>query len=468
MSFPHDFLWASASAAYQIEGAALTHGKGPSIWDIYAHQSGNTFKNTNGDVAIDFYHRFQEDIALMKEQGLKAYRFSISWPRILPLGKKERNPEGIAFYHTIIDLLRENDIEPLVTMYHWDLPHALQEAYGGWINRQIIEDFVAYAQLLFEEYGSKVKYWITLNEQNIFTSLGYLQKLHPPKQNDFQAFLTANHHANLANALTIKRYRAMGLKGKIGPSFAYSPAYAKTCSPTDVLAMEDALELENWFWLDPYAKGEYPQLALRKIAQLGYHIPMLPEDSTLLKGAIPDFMGINYYQTTTFAKQASPILSPTGNTVQSNSARLSDALYQIADNEYLQKTDWNWLIDPSGLRIALRRITSRYGLPTLICENGLGAYDVLETDGTIHDPYRIAYLKAHIEAIEEAIADGCTVLGYCTWSFQDLFSWLNGYAKRYGFIYVDRDEESERELKRYRKDSFYWYQEVIAQNKIPQ
>ncbi|MGL5978560.1 MAG: glycoside hydrolase family 1 protein [Erysipelotrichaceae bacterium] len=464
MTFQKDFLWASASAAYQIEGAALTNGKGPSIWDIYSHVEGNTFKNTTGDVAIDFYHRFLEDIQLMKEQGLQAYRFSIAWSRVLPTGTGNRNEEGIAFYHTVIDTLLAHGIEPIVTIYHWDLPNALQEAYEGWLGREVVDDFHAYATLLFEEYGSKVNYWVTMNEQNIFTSLGYLQKLHPPKMNDFQAFLRANHHANLANAKTIKTYRAMGFHGKIGPSFAYSPAYAKSCAPEDVLAMEDALELENWFWMDTYVNGAYPILAVRKIEQMGYHIPMMEGDAEILQDSRPDFMGVNYYQTTTIAKEVEASIKPSGNTVQSTAQRPTDTWYRVSDNPYVQKTDWNWMIDPSGLRIALRRITSRYQLPTLISENGLGAYDTLEADGSVHDPYRIAFLKAHIEAMEAAIADGCEVLGYCTWSFQDLFSWLNGYAKRYGFVYVDRDEENERELKRYKKDSFYWYQRVIATN----
>ncbi|MGL5541354.1 MAG: glycoside hydrolase family 1 protein, partial [Erysipelotrichaceae bacterium] len=374
------------------------------------------------------------------------------------------NPEGIAFYHQVIDRLLENGIEPLVTIYHWDLPQALQEAYGGWMGREVVADFVAYAKILFEEYGQKVRYWVTLNEQNIFTTLGYLLELHPPKQNDMQQFLTANHHANLANALTIKLARSMKLDCKIGPSFAYGPAYAKTCAPEDVLAMENAQELNEWFWMDVYVRGAYPTIALHLLKRLGYTIPMEEGDAERLKGACPDFMGVNYYQSSTVAKQTEETLHQGGNTVQSSAKRASDAYYTPANNEHMKKTEWNWSIDPSGLHVALRRITSRYGLDILISENGLGAYDTLEEDGSVHDDYRISFLREHIEAIEAAIEDGCVVLGYCTWSFQDLFSWLNGYAKRYGFVYVDRDEESEKECKRYKKDSFYWYQRVIESN----
>lgn len=464
MTFQKDFLWASASAAYQIEGAALTNGKGASIWDEYSHIKGNTFKDTNGDVAIDFYHRFKEDIALMKEQGLKAYRFSIAWSRLLPNGKGEVNQEGVQFYHDVIDELIANGVEPIVTMYHWDLPATLQAEYEGWLGREVVADFVEYARLCFVEYGSKVNYWVTMNEQNIFTGLGYLQEIHPPKMNDFAAFLRANHHANLANALTIKLYREMGCPGQIGPSFAYGPAYAKTCNPFDVLAMEDALELENWFWLDTYVRGAYPRIAIKLIEKLGYAIPMEDGDEEILTYSKPDFVGINYYQTATFSAQDDVNKVVLGNTVQSTSARVTDSLYYPVANDHLGKTAWNWSIDPLGLKIALRRLTSRYDLPVLICENGLGAYDTLEADGSVHDEYRIDYLRQHIVAIEEAIDDGCEVLGYCTWSFQDLFSWLNGYSKRYGFVYVDRDEESEKELKRYKKDSFYWYQKLIETN----
>lgn len=461
--FPKGFLWGSASAAYQIEGAALTHGKGPSIWDTYSHVKGNTFKDTNGDVAIDFYHKFKEDIALMKEQGLKAYRFSIAWSRVLPQGRGQRNEEGIQFYHDVIDELIKNDIEPIVTIYHWDLPQALQDAYEGWLGREIIQDFVDYATLLFQEYGSKVNYWVTMNEQNIFIGLGYLQKLHPPKCNDYALFLKANHHANLANALTIKAYRQSGYTGKIGPSFAYGPALAKTCNPLDVLAMENALELENHFWLDTYVRGAYPKIALALIKRLGYEIPMEANDEELLKDSKPDFVGINYYSTSTFTYVNEEPLDSAGNTVQSQEKKASDIYFQYTNNEYLAKTAWKWSIDPIGFEVAIRRINSRYELPVLVSENGLGAYDTLE-DGEVHDTYRIDFLRDHVEAMNRAIEDGCEVIGYCTWSFQDLFSWLNGYAKRYGFVYVDRDEEHERELKRYKKDSFYWYQKVIETN----
>ncbi len=469
MAFQQDFLWGSASAAYQIEGGASLDGKGPSIWDTYSRIPGNTFKNTTGEVAIDFYHKFEEDIDLMKEMGLNAYRFSVSWPRVMADGRTV-NPKGVEFYHNVIDKLIEAGVEPILTIYHWDLPQALQDEYAGWESREIIKDFTAFCELLYKEYGDKVKYWVTLNEQNIFTGLGYVQKLHPPKVSDYQRFINANHIASLANASAIKLFRDMGIKGQVGPSFAYGPAYAKSEKPEDVIAMENAQEIENFLWMDVYAKGEYPRIGLKLLENLGIKVDFQPGDKELLKAGICDFMGLNYYQSATYIDPE----QKQENVQAGNAAQVSvvsevkdiptDKIYARADNDYLKMTDWNWAIDPNGLRVSLRRIASRYGLPVLISENGLGAFDTLTEDGRVHDDYRINFLKEHVQAIEAAIEDGCEVLGYCTWSFQDLFSWLNGYAKRYGFVYVDRDEESEKELKRYKKDSFYWYQKVIESN----
>lgn len=469
MAFQDNFLWGSASAAYQIEGGASLDGKGPSIWDTYSRIPGNTFKNTTGEVAIDFYHKFEEDIELMKEMGLNAYRFSVSWPRVMADGRTV-NPKGVEFYHKVIDKLIEAGVEPILTVYHWDLPQALQDEYAGWESREIIKDFTAFCELLYKEYGNKVKYWVTLNEQNIFTGLGYVQKLHPPKVSDYQRFINANHIASLANASAIKLFRDMGIEGQVGPSFAYGPTYAKSEKPEDVIAMENAQEVENFLWMDVYAKGEYPRIGLKLLENLGIHVDFQPGDKALLKAGVCDFMGLNYYQSATFIDPQ----QKQDNVQAGNAAQVSvvsevkdiptDKLYARADNDYLKMTDWNWAIDPNGLRVSLRRITSRYGVPILISENGLGAFDTLTEDGKVHDDYRINFLKQHVEAIEAAIYDGCEVLGYCTWSFQDLFSWLNGYAKRYGFVYVDRDEENEKELKRYKKDSFYWYQKVIESN----
>lgn len=467
--FNKNFLWGSASAAYQIEGAWDKDGKGPSVWDIYTKIPGTTFKGTNGDVAVDHYDRYKEDVALMKEMGLKAYRFSISWPRIYPKGKGELNQRGLDFYNNLIDELIKNDIEPIITLYHWDLPQALMDEYNGWESRKIIEDFNNYAVTLFKAFGDRVKYWVTLNEQNIFIKLGYAIALHPPGVKDLKRMYEANHIANLANAKAIDSFRKLNLNGMIGPSFAYSPSYYNSPNPEDILAGENAELLNNDWWLEVYCNGEYPIRAWKYLAREGLTPTIEEGDIELLKKGRPDFMGVNYYQTTTY--EENPLEGGVGEGTFNNSGKKGTTqdsgipgVYKTVKNKYLEATDWDWTIDPEGLRIGLRRITDRYNLPILITENGLGAFDTLEAGNEIHDQYRIDYLKAHVKACKEAITDGVDLIGYCTWSFTDLLSWLNGYQKRYGFVYVDRDETDNGTLNRYKKDSFYWYKDVIKTN----
>lgn len=467
--FPKDFLWGSASAAYQVEGAWNLDGKGKSVWDEFVRIPNKTFKGSNGDVAVDHYHRFKEDIALMAEQGLKTYRFSIAWTRILPDGRGEINQKGLDFYSDLIDELLKYGIEPIVTLYHWDLPQALEDAYGGWESRQVIQDFTNYAKILFDAYSDRVNYWVSLNEQNVFMMHGFLMASHPPAVTDPKRMYAANHIANLANASVIKAFRDGEYPGKIGPSFAMSPAYAVDCQPENVIATENMLDLFSNFWMDVYVYGRYPKVALKNLAKNGLAPVFEAGDEDLLKAGKPDFMGVNYYQSMTIASNPLDGVTMTGEANYSGKKGTTKeagqpGMYKIVSNPYLEKTNWDWTIDPAGLRISLRRISSRYDLPILITENGLGDFDTLEADGQVHDQPRIDYLKTHCLAIQEAITDGVEVLGYCTWSFTDLLSWLNGYQKRYGFVYVDRDETNEKELKRYKKDSFNWYRDVIRTN----
>ena len=467
--FPKDFLWGSASAAYQVEGAWNLNGKGKSVWDEFVRIPNKTFKGSNGDVAVDHYHRFKEDIALMAEQGLKTYRFSIAWTRILPDGRGEINQKGLDFYSDLIDELLKYGIEPIVTLYHWDLPQALEDAYGGWESRQVIQDFTNYAKILFDAYSDRVNYWVSLNEQNVFMMHGFLMASHPPAVTDPKRMYAANHIANLANASVIKAFRDGKYPGKIGPSFAMSPAYAVDCQPENVIATENMLDLFSNFWMDVYVYGRYPKVALKNLAKNGLAPVFEAGDEDLLKAGKPDFMGVNYYQSMTIASNPLDGVTMTGEANYSGKKGTTKeagqpGMYKIVSNPYLEKTNWDWTIDPAGLRISLRRISSRYDLPILITENGLGDFDTLEADGQVHDQPRIDYLKTHCLAIQEAITDGVEVLGYCTWSFTDLLSWLNGYQKRYGFVYVDRDETNEKELKRYKKDSFNWYRDVIRTN----
>lgn len=467
--FPKDFLWGSASAAYQVEGAWNLDGKGKSVWDEFVRIPNKTFKGSNGDVAVDHYHRFKEDIALMAEQVLKTYRFSIAWTRILPEGRGEINQKGVDFYSDLIDELLKYGIEPIVTLYHWDLPQALEDAYGGWESRQVIQDFTNYAKILFDAYSDRVNYWVSLNEQNVFMMHGFLMASHPPAVTDPKRMYAANHIANLANASVIKAFRDGKYPGKIGPSFAMSPAYAVDCQPENVIATENMLDLFSNFWMDVYVYGRYPKVALKNLAKNGLAPVFEAGDEDLLKAGKPDFMGVNYYQSMTIASNPLDGVTMTGEANYSGKKGTTKeagqpGMYKIVSNPYLEKTNWDWTIDPAGLRISLRRISSRYDLPILITENGLGDFDTLEADGQVHDQPRIDYLKTHCLAIQEAITDGVEVLGYCTWSFTDLLSWLNGYQKRYGFVYVDRDETNEKELKRYKKDSFNWYRDVIRTN----
>ena len=262
-TFRDDFLWGSASAAYQVEGAWDQDGKGESVWDVYTKLPGTTFKNTNGDVAVDHYNRYKEDVALMAEMGLKAYRFSIAWTRIYPDGKSEVNEEGLKFYENLIDELIANGIKPVVTLYHWDLPQHLQDLYGGWESREIIQDFNRYCVTLFKRFGSKVKHWVSLNEQNIFMSLGYVTAMHPPAVKDQKRMLQANHIANLANATVIESFKTYVPDGMIGPSFAFGPVYPFSCDPKDVLSAENAEDLNCNWWLDVYCKGKYPVFAFK-------------------------------------------------------------------------------------------------------------------------------------------------------------------------------------------------------------
>ena len=470
---PENFLWGSASAAYQVEGAYLEDGKGITNWDKFVRIEGKTFKNTTGDIAVDHYHRFKEDVRLMAEMGLKTYRFSIAWARIIPNGNGEINEKGLKFYENLIDECLKYNIEPMVTIFHWDLPQALIEQYGGFESRKIVDDFVRYATVLFERFGSKVKYWITLNEQNIFTSLGWLTAIHPPgKFDDVKTFYQVNHHAFMAHAKTVLKFKKLVPNGKIGASFAYSPSYSIDCNPINAMSKMDFDDMKNFWWMDMYAYGRYPKSTFVYLKNKDMEPKFEAGDEEILKEAASkiDFMGVNYYQTSVCEYNPIDGVTPYGtfNTTGikgSGQVTGQPGLFKNPSNPYLKTTDWDWTIDPMGLRYALREITSRYNLPVVISENGLGAFDKKEEDNSIHDPYRIAFLKAHIEEMKIAMEEGCEVIAYCTWSFTDLLSWLNGYQKRYGFVYVDREEEEEgSSMNRYKKDSYYWYKKVIETN----
>ncbi|RCW74775.1 glycoside hydrolase family 1 protein [Saliterribacillus persicus] len=478
--FPKDFLWGAASAAYQIEGGYDADGKGASVWDNFTKIPGKTFEGTNGDVAVDHYNRYKEDVKLMADMGLKAYRFSVSWSRILPEGTGEINEAGLLFYENLIDELNKNHIEPVLTLYHWDIPQALQDKYNGWESRQVIEDFDTYARVLFERFKDKVKYWVSFNEQNVFTAMGYRWEAHPPSIPDVKKMFEANHIINLANAKAINSFHEIVPDGMIGPSFGYGPMYAFDCDPENVLAELNGEEFQNHWWLDVYIHGKYPKVTFKHLDRLGIAPTIEEGDLALLQSAKPDFLGVNYYHGGTvraneierpmekeeadleksFEATDPYLMKPKDEQAQSPETMM----FTNVNNPYLEKTAWGWEIDPVGIRIALRRLQNRYDIPMMITENGLGAYDELTDDKRVEDDYRIEYLKTHVEEIQKAITDGVDLIGYCAWSFTDLLSWLNGYKKRYGFVYIDRDEYSEKNLERIPKKSYYWYKKVIETN----
>lgn len=464
------FLWGCSSTAYQSEGAAAEDGKGPSVWDVFAGEPGRTFGDTDGRVGVDFYHRWEEDLDLMQKMGLKLFHFSVSWPRVLPAGRGAVNEAGLAFYDKIVDGCRARGIEPMITLFHWDLPQALEEAYGGWESPQCIDDFLAYAKLLYEHFQGRVNYWITINEANIYTSHGWLSAMHPPaKFDERQLFFRVNHHLFLAHAKALLLGKRIMPDAKIGASFAYGPGYAFDCDPRNAEARQDFDELENYWWLDVYCMGDYPQVGEHFVRSRGEMPDVTAEDRALFKEAADamDFIGVNYYHSNVCEFNPPDGAQPFGypnitGTEDTKSVTGFPGLYKNPPNPYLHRTDWDWTIDATGLKIACRELTSRYRLPVFITENGLGHFDRVEPDGKIHDGYRVKFLRQHIAAVEQAASQGCNIVGYCVWAFTDLLSWLNGYQKRYGLVYVDQDESMQGTNARTPKDSYYWYQSVIA------
>ncbi|WP_207695283.1 6-phospho-beta-glucosidase [Enterococcus sp. DIV0212c] len=466
-SFPKEFLWGAATAAYQVEGAYLEDGKTLSVVD---QSIAPEYADTS--IASDHYHRFEEDIRLMKELGLTAYRFSIAWTRILPHGRGEVNQAGIDFYTQLIDELLKNKIEPIVTIYHFDLPVVLQKEYGGFSSRKIIPDFIEYCRILFEQFGDRVKYWLTINEQSNMFLLPYLISFtEENEQSLLKQKYEMNHIMTLAHASAVKLCHQLLPDAKIGPAIGISPVYPKTCDPKDILAAEKAEELRNTFFLELYCKGNYLP-AMQAYMREHDCLPTIEAgDMELIKEGRCDFLGLNYYDSKTVEHVTAHdrgkelVINKSGE-VGSTEKEVIEGIYKGCSNPYLERNDWDWEIDPKGLRITLNRIYQRYEIPLIITENGLGAIDILTEDKQIHDDYRIDYLKKHLEQVRLAIVqDGVDVFGFCPWSFIDLISTTSGFRKRYGFVYVDRTDTEIKELIRYKKDSFYWYQGVIRRNR---
>ena len=448
-NFPEAFLWGASTSAYQVEGAWAEDGKGPSVQDLKEIPQGTTdFK-----VASDHYHRYEEDVKLFKELGLKAYRFSISWSRVMPDGKV--NPAGLAFYQKLIDLLLENEIQPIVTVFHFDLPVTIAEE-GGWENRATIQAFADYCQVLFENFGQQVPLWQTINEQNVMALAG---SVIGTSQKSMKEKFQENHHMLVAQALVTQQFHAGNFSGRIGPAPNIASVYPASEKPADQLAALYMSALRNWLFLDVAVFGTYNHNAWHLLEKIGAAPTVTEADRKILAAGTCDYIALNYYNTMTvssyFQKETK---------LNQQSGFGIPGFFQAVENTHLPMTEFGWPIDPEGFRFTLNEIYSRYRLPLLITENGIGAKDVLTTDGKIHDDYRIDYLQQHIEQMALAIEDGVDVIGYCPWSAIDLVSTHEGIAKRYGFIYVNRTDEQLLDLARYKKDSFYWYQNVIDKN----
>ena len=459
-NFPEDFLWGASTSAYQVEGAWNEDGKGLSVIDMLDHPEGTSdFK-----VASDHYHRYKEDVRLFSELGLKAYRFSIAWSRIIPNGVGEVNKKGIEFYSNLIDELNKYNIEPIVTMYHFDLPYELEKK-GGWSNREVIDDFVEYAKVLFDNFGHKVKYWLTINEQNTMI-------LHPgaigvPKGGKLPSkkeLYQQNHHMLLAQAKVMELCHKMCPNGKIGPALNITSMYGETCNPNDAIAAHNWETLRGWSFLDLAIYGRYNKLFWSYLEDRNLEPTILEGDMEVMKLGNPDFVAMNYYSTVTIAESRGDASDVSARAGDQQIMLGEPGVYRAAENPYVSKTKYGWVVDPVGLRMTLRKVTERYNLPILITENGYGDNDILEENDTINDDDRIEFIKQHLEQLKLAICDGVEVIGYCPWSAIDVVSTHQGYGKRYGFIYVNRGEFDLMDLRRIKKKSFYWYQNVIKNN----
>lgn len=481
MAFPKNFLWGGATAANQYEGGYLSGGKGLSTLDAITGGSHTkprmiTYKTKEGKiesckrsdslpegavgyvdpdmyypshVATDFYNHYKEDIGLFAEMGFKCFRLSIAWSRVCPKGTKEVNEEGLAFYDNVFDELLKNGIEPVVTINHFDIPMYLADTKDGWRSREIIDNFVFFCGVLFKRYKDKVKYWMTFNEINFLSSWTQIGIHNNNEQNKYQAA----HHLFVASAKVVKLGHEINPDFKIGMMVAYIPSYPYSCKPEDVMESIQ-FNREQEFYMDVQVKGYYPAHKLKEYARKGITITKEEGDDQIIKEGTVDYIGFSYYMSTVSASNPENVKYVGGNQMAA------------VKNPYLEESDWGWAVDPLGLRISLCKLYDRYNIPLFVVENGFGAVDQVEEDGSINDTYRIDYFQKHVKAMKEAIElDGVDLLGYTPWGCIDLVSAGTGeMKKRYGFIYVDMDDTGNGTLKRSKKNSFDWYKKCIASN----
>ena len=495
MSFPKNFLWGGATAANQYEGGWQEGGRGIAVHDLLTNGTKDDprriyCQNDQGEEttiqmgecipfgykgvlkegyyypshqATDFYHHYKEDIALMAEMGFKTYRLSISWTRIFPNGDDDTpNKEGLKFYDNVIDELKKYNIEPLVTILHFDMPLNLAIKYGGWINRKLIDFYLKFAKVLFERWKDKVKYWITVNEINVlggYWTLGLASNNRKSGKHSNQGETPLKdagikfqsiHHMLVASAMANKIAREINPNFMLGTMCALSGIYPATCHPDDVFGAYE-FRRKALMFSDVTCRGYYPNYAQSIFDEYGFTLKMEPGDEKWLKENTSDYLAFSYYRTTAYDR-FSPNTTTTGG-------------QQASPNPYLEKTAWGWPIDPEGLRFVLNELYDRYQKPLFIVENGMGSEDIIEKDG-IHDDYRISYIRDHIKEMKKAVEiDKVDLLGYTTWGCIDIVSAGTGeMKKRYGFVYVDLDDLGNGSLKRIKKDSFYWYKKVIESN----
>lgn len=478
-TFPKNFLWGGATSASQYEGAYDEGGRGLSHMDFIRrvekedkekvfpinvtkamfddhkkHESQYNFPFRSGS---DFYHRYKEDIALLAEMGFKTFRMSIAWSRLFPTGLEDKPCEaGVAFYHNVFKTCHKYNIEPLVTMIHYDIPVHLTETINGWESPKIVAYFVHYTKFLIDEYKDEVKYWITFNEINMIMNSPYLGGglfTDCSERSSESCIHQALHHQLIASALTVKYFHENAKDNLVGNMIARLQNYPYTCSPADVLATQQQNQF-NYFPTDIQVKGYYPASILNYYREKDIVVDWYPGFEEILAEGKVDFAAISYYHTAVISSEEDK-KEPIG------------AFIRNLENPYNCITDWGWGIDATGLRVTLNDMNDRYGVPIFIVENGLAAHDQLTEDHQVHDTYRIAYIKAHLQAIKAAISDGCNVMGYTSWGCIDLVSCGDAQmTKRYGYVYVDADDEGNGDYARYRKDSFYWYKDVIATNGI--
>lgn len=469
--FKDDFLWGGATAANQFEGGFDEGGRGLNLADVLPGgkerlkllaSSGFDFEMDTEKYSypnhegIDFYHRYKEDIALFAEMGFKVFRLSIAWSRIFPKGDEmEPNEEGLAFYDRVFDELAKYDIEPLVTIAHYETPLHLIKEYGGWKNRKLVEFFDRYVEAIFTRYQDKVKYWLTFNEINGATHMPLFGLGFSPESDEtrLQESFQGLHHQFVASARTVQKGHEIIPGSQIGCMLIYAPVYTFNSNPENVMHARKEADLFNFFCGDVQVRGAYPYFIDRYFEENDIHVEMEDGDLETIANGTVDFISFSYYMSRTDKKDKSPEEMGQGNLIGG------------VKNPFLEASDWGWEIDPVGLRISLNELYGRYQKPLMIVENGLGAYDKVEEDGSIQDDYRIDYLREHIAEMKEAVKDGVDLIGYTSWGCIDLVSASTGeYSKRYGFIYVDKHDDGSGTMERKKKKSFDWYKQVIESN----